>query len=100
LDGLPVSRNHERLCTLGSSGAFFGKDFDLTGEDDLIDRAVNASRGAEMAQTKKVPATEIQEPLVFQLRELVIPQEPEVASYGGRTQSSCGGEDTLYDGLS
>lgn len=53
-----------------------------------------------MAQTEKVPTTEVQEPLVFQLRELVVPQGPEVASYGGRTQSSCGGEDTLYDGLS
>ena len=53
-----------------------------------------------MAQIEKVPTAKAMEPLVFQLRELVVPQGTEGVSYGGRTQSSCGGEDTLYDGLS
>jgi len=53
-----------------------------------------------MVQSEKVPAAEAVEPLVFQLRELVVPQGAEGASYVGRTQSSCGGEDQLYDGLS
>jgi hypothetical protein len=53
-----------------------------------------------MAQNEKVPALEVQEPLVFQLRELVVPQGGQAMSYTGRTQSSCGGEDTLYDVLS
>lgn len=53
-----------------------------------------------MAQVENEPMKEVQEPLVFQLREHVIPQGHESAAYSGRTQSSCGGEDTLYDELS
>lgn len=52
-----------------------------------------------MSQTQEKTEVQTQEPLVFQLRELVR-QELGSAYYAQSTQSSCGGEDDLYDDLS
>lgn len=52
-----------------------------------------------MSHTQEKTEVQAQEPLVFQLRELVR-QGPESAYYAQSTQSSCGGEDVLYDELS